>query len=93
MAGICVELSTACRWRLAQVKSCVLLAGLFAEGDTTVWEPLPTRNHTEIILQALGVDLEVDGLRVRVRGYGPGGPVLPLLTGWCRAIFLPLRSG
>ncbi len=61
----------------AQVKSCVLLAGLFAEGDTTVWEPLPTRNHTEIILQALGVDLEVDGLRVRVRGYGPGGPVLP----------------
>ncbi len=61
----------------AQVKSCVLLAGLFAEGDTTVWEPLPTRNHTEIVLQALGVDLEVDGLRVRVKGYGPRGPNLP----------------
>ena len=60
----------------AQVKSCVLLAGLFAEGDTTIWEPLPTRNHTEIILQALGVELKVDGLCVRVRGYGPEGPEL-----------------
>ncbi len=61
----------------AQVKSCVLLAGLFAHGDTTVWEPLPTRNHTELILHALGVDLRVDGLRVRVKGYGPQGPALP----------------
>jgi 3-phosphoshikimate 1-carboxyvinyltransferase len=38
----------------AQVKSAVLLAGLFAEGRTTVVEPLPTRDHTEIMLAAAG---------------------------------------
>jgi 3-phosphoshikimate 1-carboxyvinyltransferase len=39
----------------AQVKSCVLLAGLYAQGRTTVVEPLPTRDHTELMLQAAGV--------------------------------------
>ncbi len=39
----------------AQVKSCVLLAGLYAHGRTTVVEPLPTRDHTELMLQAAGV--------------------------------------
>jgi 3-phosphoshikimate 1-carboxyvinyltransferase len=39
----------------AQVKSCLLLAGLFAEGRTTVVEPLPTRDHTELMLAAAGV--------------------------------------
>jgi len=38
----------------AQVKSAVLLAGLFAEGKTTVLEPAPTRDHTELMLQAAG---------------------------------------
>jgi len=38
----------------AQVKSCVLHAGLYAEGRTTVIEPLPTRDHTEIMLAAAG---------------------------------------
>jgi 3-phosphoshikimate 1-carboxyvinyltransferase len=38
----------------AQVKSCVLLAGLYAEGRTTVVEPLPTRDHTERLLEAAG---------------------------------------
>jgi 3-phosphoshikimate 1-carboxyvinyltransferase len=38
----------------AQVKSCVLLAGLYAQGRTTVVEPLPTRDHTELMLQAAG---------------------------------------
>jgi 3-phosphoshikimate 1-carboxyvinyltransferase len=37
------------------VKSCLLLAGLFAEGTTTVVEPLPTRDHTELMLAAAGV--------------------------------------
>ena len=37
----------------AQVKSCVLLAGLFAEGDTIVREPVRTRDHTEIALQKI----------------------------------------
>jgi 3-phosphoshikimate 1-carboxyvinyltransferase len=39
----------------AQVKSAVLLAGLNAEGDTTVTEPVPTRDHTELLLEAAGV--------------------------------------
>jgi 3-phosphoshikimate 1-carboxyvinyltransferase len=43
----------------AQVKSCVLLAGLFATGDTIVREPISTRDHTEIALQEFGADIEV----------------------------------
>ncbi|MGK2931963.1 MAG: 3-phosphoshikimate 1-carboxyvinyltransferase [Solirubrobacterales bacterium] len=42
----------------AQVKSCVLLAGLRAEGPTTVIEPLPTRDHTEVMLEADGAHIE-----------------------------------
>jgi 3-phosphoshikimate 1-carboxyvinyltransferase len=44
----------------AQVKSCILLAGLLAEGETTVVEPLPTRDHTEVMLRAAGVPLAVE---------------------------------
>jgi len=43
----------------AQVKSCVLLAGLFAEGDTVVREPVRTRDHTEIALAGFGADIGV----------------------------------
>ncbi|MGQ0697371.1 MAG: 3-phosphoshikimate 1-carboxyvinyltransferase [Panacagrimonas sp.] len=42
----------------AQVKSCILLAGLYAEGRTTVAEPEASRDHTERMLQAFGVKLE-----------------------------------
>ncbi len=42
----------------SQVKSAVLLAGLYAEGETVVVEPAPTRNHTEIMLRAMGVSVE-----------------------------------
>jgi 3-phosphoshikimate 1-carboxyvinyltransferase len=49
-----------------QVKSCVLLAGLLAEGRTTVVEPAPSRDHTERMLRAAGVQVEVDGARVTV---------------------------
>lgn len=42
----------------AQVKSCVLLAGLFAEGDTIVREPVRTRDHTEIALAEFGADID-----------------------------------
>ena len=42
----------------AQVKSCLLLAGLFAEGRTVVREPAPSRDHTERMLRAAGVPLE-----------------------------------
>jgi len=50
LRGITYELPVAS----AQVKSCVLLAGLFAEGETTVVEPLPTRDHTERLLEQAG---------------------------------------
>ncbi len=51
LRGIRYELPVAS----AQVKSCVLLAGLYAAGQTTVVEPLPTRDHTELMLEAAGV--------------------------------------
>jgi len=52
----------------AQVKSCVLLAGLFAEGRTTVHEPLRTRDHTELALREFGADVDVDRLSISVTG-------------------------
>lgn len=52
----------------AQVKSCLLLAGLFADGETVVVEPAPTRDHTERLLAAAGVPVVVAGERVAVRG-------------------------
>jgi 3-phosphoshikimate 1-carboxyvinyltransferase len=52
----------------AQVKSCVLLAGLFADGETTVQEPIRTRDHTELALRAFGAEVKTDGNRVSVRG-------------------------
>jgi 3-phosphoshikimate 1-carboxyvinyltransferase len=45
----------------AQVKSCLLLAGLYAEGKTTVTEPAPTRDHTERMLRGFGYSVDVDG--------------------------------
>lgn len=52
----------------AQVKSAVLLAGLYAEGQTCVTEPAPTRDHTERMLTAFGVRLERSGSRVCIEG-------------------------
>ena len=54
----------------AQVKSALLLAALGAEGETTVVEPLRSRDHTERMLAAMGADIRIDGTRVTVRG-GP----------------------
>ncbi|HEY1540147.1 MAG TPA: 3-phosphoshikimate 1-carboxyvinyltransferase [Solirubrobacteraceae bacterium] len=50
----------------AQVKSCVLLAGLSAAGTTTVTEPEPSRDHTERMLAGAGVDVRRDGADVSV---------------------------
>lgn len=50
----------------AQVKSCILLAGLFADGITSVTEPHVSRNHTELMLKYLGADLTVEGKKVSV---------------------------
>jgi len=50
----------------AQVKSCLLLAGLLAEGATTVREPMPSRDHTERMMAAAGAEIERDGTAVSV---------------------------
>jgi 3-phosphoshikimate 1-carboxyvinyltransferase len=52
----------------AQVKSAILLAGLYAEGMTIVTEPAPTRDHTERMLRGFGVAIETSGARVRLGG-------------------------
>jgi 3-phosphoshikimate 1-carboxyvinyltransferase len=52
----------------AQVKSCVLFAGLFADGETAVEEPIRTRDHGELALQAFGAEVERHGNVARIRG-------------------------
>ncbi|WP_312737693.1 3-phosphoshikimate 1-carboxyvinyltransferase [Stenotrophomonas sp.] len=52
----------------AQVKSAVLLAGLYAQGETSVLEPHPTRDYTERMLSAFGVDIEFSPGKARLRG-------------------------
>jgi 3-phosphoshikimate 1-carboxyvinyltransferase len=63
----------------AQVKSAVLLAGLAVKGETVVVEPRPTRDHTERLMQAMGLDLAVDGLTITLRS--PGLATLGLRSG------------
>lgn len=55
----------------AQVKSAVILAGLFADGTTRYVENLPTRNHTEIMLRELGADVTTDGNAVTIKKSRP----------------------
>jgi 3-phosphoshikimate 1-carboxyvinyltransferase len=55
----------------AQVKSCVLLAGLYAKGSTTVTEPAPSRDHTERMLRARGVPVLSRGLTHTLHGPAP----------------------
>jgi 3-phosphoshikimate 1-carboxyvinyltransferase len=52
----------------AQVKSAILLAGLYTDGETEITEPAKSRDHTERMLPAFGADIEVEGLRVRIKG-------------------------
>ena len=65
----------------AQVKSCLLFAGLLAEGETRVVEPLPSRDHSERMLAAAGAEVERDGRRRRSSGPAerlePGAIVVP----------------
>ncbi len=55
----------------AQVKSCVLLAGLLTDGPTTVTEPSLSRDHSERMLQAFGADLTIDQTACTVTVNGP----------------------
>src|SRR5579863_6401603 len=52
----------------AQVKSSILLAGLFAEGITSVTEPVRTRDHTELALAEFGAQMEHAGRTIRIHG-------------------------
>jgi 3-phosphoshikimate 1-carboxyvinyltransferase len=65
----------------AQVKSAVLLCGLYADGVTSVTEPGKSRDHTERMLRFFGVEVRDNGLRVSVRGgqtlRAPGKVVIP----------------
>lgn len=54
----------------AQVKSSVLLAGLYASGTTRVTEPAPTRDHTERMLRGFGYDVKTEGAQVTLQGGG-----------------------
>jgi len=61
----------------AQVKSAILLAGLYADGVTSVEEKIKTRDHTERALKHFGAEVTVDGLKVSLRGVKElsGNPV------------------
>ena len=54
----------------AQVKSCILLAGMYAQGTTRVTEPAPTRDHTERMLAGMGYQVDVQGDTVSIEGGG-----------------------
>ncbi|WP_339805137.1 bifunctional prephenate dehydrogenase/3-phosphoshikimate 1-carboxyvinyltransferase [uncultured Marinobacter sp.] len=66
LAGIHYDMPVAS----AQVKSCLLLAGLYAEGMTSVTEPAPTRDHTERMLTGFGYHVHRDGATASVVGGG-----------------------
>lgn len=71
LKGIRYELPVAS----AQVKSCVLLAGLFAGGETSVVEPGPARDHTENMLRAMGANIHIEDSTVHLT---PGGDLQPI---------------
>lgn len=74
LAGIAYEMPVAS----AQVKSAVLLAGLYAGGETRVREPGPARDHTERMLQVMGVSVQTDGERITLQPPVAGRPLQPL---------------
>ncbi|HEX2140252.1 MAG TPA: 3-phosphoshikimate 1-carboxyvinyltransferase [Woeseiaceae bacterium] len=64
LSGISYELPVAS----AQVKSAILLAALYAGGETVVMEPAPTRDHTERLMRSMGIDLDGGDGRIRLTG-------------------------
>lgn len=71
LTGIDHDLSVAS----AQVKTAVLLAGMSATGQTSVTEPLRSRDHTELMLAAAGVDVHIEGTTVTVAGEQEPRPI------------------
>ncbi len=66
LKGICYNMPVAS----AQVKSSILLAGLYAKGETCVIEPAPTRDHTERMLKGFGYEVTREGSRICLKGGG-----------------------
>jgi 3-phosphoshikimate 1-carboxyvinyltransferase len=54
----------------AQVKSCLLLAGMYAQGETSVTEPAPTRDHTERMLSGFGYPVKREGNKISINAQG-----------------------
>jgi 3-phosphoshikimate 1-carboxyvinyltransferase len=52
----------------AQVKSALLLAGLYADGETEISEPIKSRDHTERMLSSYGVRINIEGLKIKIKG-------------------------
>ncbi len=77
LAGIAYTLPVAS----AQVKSCILLAGLFARGVTAVTEPGPTRNHTECMLRGMGVQVEEEAGVIRLEAPAVLQPLVMQIPG------------
>ncbi len=81
----------------AQVKSALLFAGLFADGETSVTEPLRTRDHGEIALRAFGAEVNQEGLTASIRGGQPLRAIEATVPGdassaaffWCAAAMFP----
>jgi 3-phosphoshikimate 1-carboxyvinyltransferase len=76
LKGISYELPVAS----AQVKSAILLAGLYAEGETEVIEPEPSRDHTERMLAYLGVPIKKNGHSIKINKVSkinPGEIIVP----------------
>ena len=66
----------------AQVKSCVLLAGIFADGGTAVMEPKPTRDHTERLMRAMGIECETTEGRIELAETTPRKAFANLPATW-----------
>jgi len=74
----------------AQVKSALLLAGLYADGPTTVRQPGPARDHTERMLAAMGSAIEVNGLTVTLSPLSPLSPLSLVIPGDISSSAFPL---
>jgi 3-phosphoshikimate 1-carboxyvinyltransferase len=65
----------------AQVKSAILLAGLFADGETTVTEPSLSRDHTERMFEAIGIPIRRNGVRLQIDGIKEISPFQVAIPG------------
>ena len=57
----------------AQVKSCLLFAGLYADGITTIIEPSFTRDHTEKLFNLFNIPLDINDRKISLKGFGKIG--------------------